>query len=91
MALIGEQFDDADEICGVVASVRPRQDKLSLWTKNAANEAAQVLTICLYSSVSLCCSGFVFRFLWCYGICYIKQFIYDIKDFLTVIEKEDDN
>ena len=22
MALIGEQFDDADEICGVVASVR---------------------------------------------------------------------
>lgn len=42
MALIGEQFDEADEICGVVASVRQRQDKLSLWTKNAANEAAQV-------------------------------------------------
>ncbi|PWA75407.1 eukaryotic translation initiation factor (iso) 4E [Artemisia annua] len=41
MALIGEQFDDADEICGVVASVRQRQDKLSLWTKNAANETAQ--------------------------------------------------
>lgn len=44
MALIGEQFDEADEICGVVASVRQRQDKLALWTKNAANEAAQVLT-----------------------------------------------
>lgn len=42
MALIGEQFDDAEDICGVVASVRPRQDKLSLWTKTAANEAAQV-------------------------------------------------
>ncbi|KAK2985214.1 hypothetical protein RJ640_010503 [Escallonia rubra] len=42
MALIGEQFDEADEICGVVASVRPRQDKLALWTKNAANEAAQM-------------------------------------------------
>ncbi|KAK9053736.1 hypothetical protein SSX86_024810 [Deinandra increscens subsp. villosa] len=42
MALIGEQFEDADEICGVVASVRQRQDKLSLWTKNAANEAAQM-------------------------------------------------
>ncbi|CAI9771228.1 unnamed protein product [Fraxinus pennsylvanica] len=41
MALIGEQFDEAEEICGVVASVR-RQDKLSLWTKNAANEAAQM-------------------------------------------------
>ncbi|KAL2463545.1 mRNA cap-binding protein [Forsythia ovata] len=41
MALIGEQFDEADEICGVVASVRPRQDRLSLWTKTASNEAAQ--------------------------------------------------
>ncbi|CAA2992615.1 eukaryotic translation initiation factor [Olea europaea var. sylvestris] len=42
MALIGEQFDEAEEICGVVASVRQRQDKLSLWTKNAANEAVQM-------------------------------------------------
>ncbi|XP_019181316.1 PREDICTED: eukaryotic translation initiation factor [Ipomoea nil] len=42
MALIGEQFDEAEEICGVVASVRQRQDRLSLWTKNAANEAAQM-------------------------------------------------
>ncbi|KAH9618834.1 hypothetical protein KSS87_006530 [Heliosperma pusillum] len=41
MALIGEQFDEAEEICGVVASVRQRGDKLSLWTKNAANEAVQ--------------------------------------------------
>ncbi|OIW18250.1 hypothetical protein TanjilG_00354 [Lupinus angustifolius] len=46
MALIGEQFDDAEDICGVVASVRQRQDKLSLWTKTAANEAAQVM-MCL--------------------------------------------
>ncbi|GAB2265894.1 Eukaryotic translation initiation factor isoform 4E [Dionaea muscipula] len=42
MALIGEQFDDSEEICGVVASVRQRQDKLSLWTKNASNEALQM-------------------------------------------------
>ena len=42
MALIGEQFDDSEEICGVVASVRQRQDKLSLWTKSASNEAVQV-------------------------------------------------
>ncbi|KAE9617593.1 hypothetical protein Lal_00034891 [Lupinus albus] len=42
MALIGEQFDDAEDICGVVASVRQRQDKISLWTKTAANEAAQM-------------------------------------------------
>ncbi|CAH9137346.1 unnamed protein product [Cuscuta epithymum] len=42
MALIGERFDETEEICGVVASVRQRQDRLSLWTKNAANEAAQM-------------------------------------------------
>lgn len=42
MALIGEQFEDGEDICGVVASVRQWQDKLSLWTKTAANEAAQV-------------------------------------------------
>lgn len=42
MALIGEQFEEAEEICGVVASVRPRQDKLALWTRTASNEAVQV-------------------------------------------------
>ncbi|XP_052190927.1 eukaryotic translation initiation factor isoform X2 [Diospyros lotus] len=42
MALIGEQFDEGDEICGVVASVRQRQDKVSLWTKTATNEATQM-------------------------------------------------
>ncbi|KAF5202896.1 Eukaryotic translation initiation factor 4e [Thalictrum thalictroides] len=42
MALIGENFDESDEICGVVASVRQRADKLALWTKNAPNEAAQM-------------------------------------------------
>nr|QNT12792.1 eukaryotic translation initiation isoform factor 4E-S [Nicotiana tabacum] len=42
MALVGEQFDESEEICGVVASVRRSQDKLSLWTKTASNEAIQV-------------------------------------------------
>ncbi|CAI9118075.1 OLC1v1019592C3 [Oldenlandia corymbosa var. corymbosa] len=59
MALIGEQFDEADEICGVVASVRQRQDKLSLWTKTAANEAVQVLffqfTVKLNAYIVLSC------------------------------------
>ncbi|PRQ57713.1 putative translation Initiation factor eIF-4e [Rosa chinensis] len=41
-ALIGEQFDHGDEICGAVVNVRNRQKKIALWTKNAANEAAQV-------------------------------------------------
>lgn len=51
MALIGEQFEESDEICGVVASVRQRQDKLALWTKTATNEAAQVWP---YFSFVLC-------------------------------------
>ncbi|KAF6156254.1 hypothetical protein GIB67_030257 [Kingdonia uniflora] len=42
MALIGEQFDESDEICGVVASVRQMQDRIALWTKTAANEAVQM-------------------------------------------------
>ncbi|KAK2351428.1 Eukaryotic initiation factor 4E protein [Trifolium repens] len=39
MALIGEQFGDSEDICGVVVSVRQWQDKFSLWTKTAANES----------------------------------------------------
>ncbi|KAK0579318.1 hypothetical protein LWI29_024495 [Acer saccharum] len=42
LALIGEQFEHGDEICGAVVNVRSRQEKVSLWTKNAANEASQV-------------------------------------------------
>ncbi|XP_062093327.1 eukaryotic translation initiation factor 4E-1-like, partial [Humulus lupulus] len=42
LAMIGEQFDHGDEICGAVVNVRARQEKISIWTKNAANELAQV-------------------------------------------------
>ncbi|KAG2684887.1 hypothetical protein I3843_10G092800 [Carya illinoinensis] len=42
LALIGEQFDNGDEICGAVVNVRARQDKIALWTRNASNEAAQL-------------------------------------------------
>lgn len=42
LAMIGEQFDYGDEICGAVVNVRARQEKISIWTKNATNEAAQV-------------------------------------------------
>ncbi|XP_068324181.1 eukaryotic translation initiation factor 4E-1 [Pyrus communis] len=42
LAMIGEQFDHGDEICGAVVNVRKSQDKIALWTKNATNEAAQV-------------------------------------------------
>ncbi|KAJ8531518.1 hypothetical protein K7X08_026952 [Anisodus acutangulus] len=43
LAMIGHQFDHGDEICGAVVSVRgSKGDKIALWTKNAANETAQV-------------------------------------------------
>ncbi|KAM7257458.1 hypothetical protein ACFE04_013199 [Oxalis oulophora] len=42
LAMIGEQFDHGDEICGAVVNIRGKIDKVSVWTKNAANEAAQM-------------------------------------------------
>ncbi|KAJ8549050.1 hypothetical protein K7X08_032757 [Anisodus acutangulus] len=36
------QFDHGDEICGAVVSVRGKEEKIALWTKNAANETTQV-------------------------------------------------
>jgi predicted mannosyl-3-phosphoglycerate phosphatase (HAD superfamily) len=41
LAMIGEQFDEGNEICGAVASVRARQENITLWTRIANNEAAQ--------------------------------------------------
>lgn len=38
LALIGEELDNEDEICGVVISPRKVQDKLAIWTKNADSE-----------------------------------------------------
>jgi len=42
LALIGEQYDDTDDICGVVVNVRSKQDRISIWTKSSSNEAVQV-------------------------------------------------
>ncbi|KAI5004403.1 hypothetical protein ZWY2020_031646 [Hordeum vulgare] len=42
LALIGEQFEYDNEICGAVLSVRGRQETIAIWTKDATNEAAQL-------------------------------------------------
>ncbi|KAJ4809950.1 eukaryotic translation initiation factor 4E [Rhynchospora pubera] len=42
LAMIGEQFEYGDEICGAVLSVRGKQERVAIWTKNASNEAAQI-------------------------------------------------
>lgn len=46
--MIGEQFEYGDEICGAVVSVRVKQERVAIWTKNASNEAAQVSIIFKY-------------------------------------------
>jgi len=38
LACIGEAFDDDQEVCGCVVSVRKQQDKIALWTKHSTNE-----------------------------------------------------
>ncbi|XP_024373246.1 eukaryotic translation initiation factor [Physcomitrium patens] len=42
LAMIGEQFDEGDEICGAVVSARRAQDKIAIWTTTASNENAQI-------------------------------------------------
>ncbi|ONK70351.1 uncharacterized protein A4U43_C05F32830 [Asparagus officinalis] len=42
LAMIGEQFDHGDDICGAVVNVRAKQEKISIWTKNGLNEASQL-------------------------------------------------
>ena len=49
--MIGEQFDYGDEICGAVVGVRGKLERIAIWTKNAANEAAQVLSAAVASYV----------------------------------------
>jgi len=41
LALIGEAFDDYNEICGAVVSVRGRRSRIAIWTKNAKNVQAR--------------------------------------------------
>ena len=40
--MIGEQFEDGNEICGAVVSVRQRQDRIAIWTRTATNEETQI-------------------------------------------------
>ena len=40
LAIIGEQFDVGNEVCGAVISVRFSEDILSLWNRNADNSEA---------------------------------------------------
>ncbi|PRP88929.1 hypothetical protein PROFUN_00397 [Planoprotostelium fungivorum] len=41
LGVIGESFEEENEICGCVVSLRKSQDRITLWTRNAYNEAVQ--------------------------------------------------
>lgn len=38
MAVVGEQFDVGDEICGIVVCVRNQEDNLAIWNKTATDQ-----------------------------------------------------
>jgi translation initiation factor 4E len=40
LAIIGEQFDQGDEVCGAVISLRANEDIISIWNRNADNQAS---------------------------------------------------
>jgi len=37
LACIGNSFEDEEEVCGIVVSLRKQYDKISLWTKTASS------------------------------------------------------
>lgn len=41
MAMVGEQLDEGEEICGLFCSIRNRGNRIQIWTRNADNEDAQ--------------------------------------------------
>lgn len=42
LAMIGEAFEDSDDICGAVISLRKARNRLCVWTKTASDSAKQM-------------------------------------------------
>lgn len=42
LAMIGEQFDDGEQICGAVVNIRNKGDKISLWTRDMNDDEANM-------------------------------------------------
>jgi hypothetical protein len=55
LAMIGEQFDDGEEVCGVVLQIRSKEDRIAIWTKTANNETAQVSLLFKTSCLFMVC------------------------------------
>eukprot|EP00897_Mesotaenium_endlicherianum_P001705 jgi/Mesen1/1562/ME000134S00678 len=41
LAMIGEQFEDGEDVCGAVANKRAGKDRVAVWTKTAHSETIQ--------------------------------------------------
>tara|TARA_R110002050_G_scaffold293924_1_gene451107 strand:+ start:339 stop:779 length:441 start_codon:yes stop_codon:yes gene_type:complete len=42
LACVGDSFPAAEQICGVVVSLRKTQDRLSVWTSNSADKESAI-------------------------------------------------
>jgi len=42
LCLIGEAFENSDEICGAVVNIRGKGDKIAIWTRDIQNTAANM-------------------------------------------------
>jgi len=43
LRLIGEAFgEDSDNVCGAVINIRPKMDKISVWTRDKTNQSANL-------------------------------------------------
>eukprot|EP00013_Stygamoeba_regulata_P023764 CAMPEP_0177647210 /NCGR_PEP_ID=MMETSP0447-20121125/10180_1 /TAXON_ID=0 /ORGANISM="Stygamoeba regulata, Strain BSH-02190019" /LENGTH=239 /DNA_ID=CAMNT_0019149783 /DNA_START=147 /DNA_END=866 /DNA_ORIENTATION=- len=42
LACIGENFEESEDVCGAVVSIRKQQDKICLWTRSAHNQAVSM-------------------------------------------------
>lgn len=51
LALVGDQLDYGDNICGAVLSIRFNEDILSVWNRNASDHQVGILAepICIYT------------------------------------------
>ncbi|CRL08365.1 CLUMA_CG021344, isoform A [Clunio marinus] len=42
LCLIGEAFENFDDVCGAVVNIRPKGDKIAVWTSNSNNKDALI-------------------------------------------------
>ena len=40
LALVGEGYEECEEVCGAVVSIRNKADKIAMWTRNWNNQYA---------------------------------------------------